>query len=179
MSAKSSRQSLGSSSLPLPSELGPPIYTKYCIQCVDLALCLHACRRIYGSKAIVLSNRTSTVAPYCTVGHRLSKQTFLAPYCTAYYGTVPYLRSRKLRYGVSQQAWYYIVPCQLHVLFRVASKSAASAFSGTAWVCEANKNHQFSASAVELLSTRRSTLVLGGEYNRTLVSTLLAQLALC
>ena len=31
----------------------------------------------------------------------------------------------------------------------------------------------------ELLSTRRSTLVLGGEYNRTLVSTLLAQLALC
>jgi hypothetical protein len=30
-----------------------------------------------------------------------------------------------------------------------------------------------------LLSTRRSTLVLGGEYNRTLVSTLLAQLALC
>jgi hypothetical protein len=39
--------------------------------------------------------------------------------------------------------------------------------------------HQFSASAVELLSTRRSTLVLGGEYNRTLVSTLLAQLALC
>jgi len=31
----------------------------------------------------------------------------------------------------------------------------------------------------KLLSTRRSTLVLGGEYNRTLVSTLLAQLALC
>ena len=30
-----------------------------------------------------------------------------------------------------------------------------------------------------LLSTRRSTLVLGGEYIRTLVSTLLAQLALC
>jgi hypothetical protein len=30
-----------------------------------------------------------------------------------------------------------------------------------------------------LLSTRRSTLVLGGEYNRTLASTLLAQLALC
>jgi len=35
------------------------------------------------------------------------------------------------------------------------------------------------ASEIELLSTRRSTLVLGGEYNRTLVSTLLAQLALC
>jgi len=32
---------------------------------------------------------------------------------------------------------------------------------------------------LKLLSTRRSTLVLGGEYNRTLVSTLLAQLALC
>ena len=30
-----------------------------------------------------------------------------------------------------------------------------------------------------LLSTRRSTLVLGGEYNRTLDSTLFAQLALC
>ena len=31
----------------------------------------------------------------------------------------------------------------------------------------------------DLLSTRRSTLVLGGECNRTSVSTLLAQLALC
>ena len=31
----------------------------------------------------------------------------------------------------------------------------------------------------KLLSTRRSTLVLGGECNRTSVSTLLAQLALC
>jgi hypothetical protein len=38
---------------------------------------------------------------------------------------------------------------------------------------------KFGPKAAFLLRTRRSTLVLGGEYNRTLVSTLLAQLALC
>ena len=37
---------------------------------------------------------------------------------------------------------------------------------------------KFGPKAAFLLRTRRSTLVLGGEYNRTLVSTLLAQLTI-
>ena len=42
--------------------------------------------------------------------------------------------------------------------------------------CDVMKLH---FDVMKLLSTRRSTLVLGGECNRTSVSTLLAQLALC
>jgi len=43
----------------------------------------------WSQTAKLRSDRTSKVALYCTVGHRLFKQTVLAPYCTAYYGTVP------------------------------------------------------------------------------------------
>ena len=45
--------------------------------------------RNWSQTAKLRSTSCCTVAPYCTVGHRLFKQTVLAQYCTAYYGTVP------------------------------------------------------------------------------------------
>jgi hypothetical protein len=61
------------------------------------------------------------VAMYCTKGHCIHKQTLIASYCTTYHGTLPKLRSRKLKYGVSQQAClkcglFSLAPC-MHIFF--------------------------------------------------------------
>jgi len=54
--------------------------------------CCKKTRNVLGRNWSQTANLRSTsccmVAPYCTVGHRLFKQTVLAPYCMAYYGTV-------------------------------------------------------------------------------------------
>jgi len=70
------------------------VHDSWLITCVLLITnCCKKTRNVLGRNwsqtAKLRSTSCCTVAPYCTVGHCLFKQTVLAPYCTAYYGTVP------------------------------------------------------------------------------------------
>jgi len=63
--------------------------------------CCKKTRNVLGQNwsqtAKLQSTSCCTVAPYCTVGHRLFKQIVLAPYCTAYYGTVITVKKAEIR----------------------------------------------------------------------------------